>query len=101
MYIARSVKLYTSLEALLSFCLGNFRGSNVGVADGTDVSSMRSRWVQVQWYIYIYIYIYINVSYIFVKALKFDMRIHLQTNTHTHTQQIYDVFHKNPFVLLK
>jgi hypothetical protein len=76
---------------MLSFCLSNFRGSNVGVDEGTDVSSITSRWVRY------------NGNKFHTDLLRHwnFIRGYIYRHTHTHTQQIYDVFHKTALVLLK
>jgi uncharacterized protein YraI len=36
-YIPSFMKIGTGVQALLRFCLRNFRGCNVGITDGRDI----------------------------------------------------------------
>jgi hypothetical protein len=46
-YISSFMKISRYLQEILTFCLSNLNGCNVGITDGRDVHITSLRWVQV------------------------------------------------------
>jgi hypothetical protein len=46
-YVPSLMKIDTGNQAILRFCLRNFRGCNVHITDGRDFVIMPLRWAQV------------------------------------------------------
>jgi hypothetical protein len=46
-YVPNFMTIGAGVQTILWFCLGNFRGSNVGITDGRNLRIMPLRWGQV------------------------------------------------------
>jgi hypothetical protein len=51
-YIPSFMKIDTGVQAIRNVFLSNFRGCNVGIADGRDLCGTPLRWSQVAWCTY-------------------------------------------------
>jgi hypothetical protein len=46
-YLSNFMKIGTGVQAILRFCLRNFRDCNVGITDGSDFLITPLKWTQV------------------------------------------------------
>jgi hypothetical protein len=46
-YIPSFMKIGTGVQGILRLCLRNFRGCNIGITDGSDLSITPFRWTQI------------------------------------------------------